>query len=183
MSTMCSLRQELPEFRDLDEFDTDHADRILARQRRQREAEEARQELRATIEDEHIQARMDAIPKLLGPMPETGEEWAERGLKLLEIAMVEGVGINAKAAASYEAACRQRAAWADPNRYGSKVALTNPDGGPLKVLLAPSDELMAAYREKLKQAGVSDVVAEQAQAVVPALSQPIAIQPESTEPD
>jgi hypothetical protein len=47
----------------------------------------------------------------------------------------------------------------DSGSWGGKVAVTGGDGGPLKVLLAPSDELMAAYRAKLQQSGYEAVAA------------------------
>lgn len=139
MPTMRGLHQELPDFPDLEE-PSDRVDRMLAKGKRRLEIEEARAEIRASVDDVHIKARMDALHKLLGPEPpfDDADAWAERGIKIVELATVEGLGFSPKAAATHAIECARRAAWANPAKYGTKVtAEFNPmDTFPMPFLEA-----------------------------------------------
>lgn len=162
MTTMCGFRKQLPDFRSLDESETDYADRLLAQRRRLAEAAEAWAELRASADDAKVQARMDAIPKLLGPEPplDDADGWAHRGIKLVEISAVDGCGINPKAAATHAIECARRAAWANPAKYGTKVtAEFNPmDTFPMPFLEAIQrmnrDDLMRYIAGQVGGAGM-----------------------------
>lgn len=118
MPTMRGLHEELPNLPQLDEEATDRADRMLLRRKALIDTAAERAEFRETIQDEYAKRRLDALPGLMGPKPETAQEWADRALIGLEIAMVEGTGLNAKAAASYAAECNKRAAWLEPTKFG-----------------------------------------------------------------
>lgn len=126
-------QSELPDFPDLDESPTDKVDRMLARKRRAEEIEEARHMIRLTITEECVQKRMELLPKLLGPDPTTGEECIQRGMRGLELAMIEGSGFSPHAAKAYQEAQFKIAGFMEPKKYGNKVALTDADGGPLQV--------------------------------------------------
>lgn len=132
MTTFRATNLNLPDFRDLDESETDYADRILARDNRRVEIQRADTEWRETIKEVFIRERLKLIPNMLGPQPadDDGPGWADYGMRLLALAMVEGSGLNPRGVAEFRAACDKRAGWADP-RYSSKVALTGPNGSPL----------------------------------------------------
>lgn len=119
-----------PDFPQLDEAATDRADRIAARRRSAEGIEEARALIRHHADSEAAKERLDALPKLLGPKPETGEEWVDRGLRALEVSIVEGTGLNHKAATAYENACWKRAAVLEPAKYGKAEALPPPPVAP-----------------------------------------------------
>lgn len=119
-----------PDFPHLDEEPTDRVDRLLARRKRAEEIEEARRMIREAVADEAIKRRLDALPKLLGPEPQTGEEWANRGLRALELATITDLGFHPSAAAALEAACMKRAAVLEPQKFGrGAVGAGSGDGG------------------------------------------------------
>lgn len=110
----------LTDFPQLDTAETDRADRLLARQKRQEEMTRAKAIFRQHAENEAAKDRLDALMLMLGPEPTTGEGWIERGLKALELSQVQGVGLEPRAAVAYEQACRARAAFIEPAKYGNK---------------------------------------------------------------
>ncbi len=116
----------LPDFPHLDDEPTDRVDRMLAVRRRAEELEEAKATIRQNAKDESVQKWLDVLPKLLGPEPTTGQEWVDRGLRMLELSQIEGLGINAKAAAAYADEANKRAAWIDPVRFGKQQEALPP---------------------------------------------------------
>lgn len=123
---MSALRGQapLPDFPNLDDEPTDRIDRIIRRRRSDEDTEKLRQMWRLTVKEEFVQERLKVLPNILGPDPMTAEEWADRGLRGLEISMVEGSGISPTAAKAYEEACFKRAVVANPRRYGPKMDVT-----------------------------------------------------------
>lgn len=106
----------LPDFTSLDESATDKVDRELARRKRVA----AMAEIRLSIREQAALAWWDQIDDVLGPKPDTAEGWADRGLQVLQLGLVDGIGINPKACAAYAAECRANASRLDPT-YGPKM--------------------------------------------------------------
>lgn len=129
---------ELPDFPHLDDEPTDKVDRMLARKRRALELEEAKTEIRQNAKNESVKKWLDILPKLLGPEPTTGQEWIDRGIRMLELSQIEGLGINAKAAAAYAEEANKRAAWMDPVKFGKQQEALPPsaDSVPTQFLEA-----------------------------------------------
>ncbi len=92
----------MTDFPQLDESATDKVDRELARQRRVAAMAQIRQE----IKDQAALAWLEHIDAVLGPKPATAQGWEDRGLQVLQLGLVDGIGINPKAAAAYAAECR-----------------------------------------------------------------------------
>lgn len=106
----------LPDFTQLDESATDRVDRELARRRRIA----AMAEIRLSIREQAALAWWDQIDDVLGPRPDTAQGWADRGLQVLQLGLVDGIGINPKACAAYAAECRANAARLDRS-FGTQV--------------------------------------------------------------
>lgn len=138
----------MPDFPHLDDEPTDRVDRMIRRRRSDEETEKLRHMWRLTVEETFVQEKLKVLPQILGPEPETGQEWADRGLRGLEIAMVEGSGISPTAAKAYEEACTKRAKWADPAKFGDKLQLPNgADGKPLGMIAIQFVSAPAVERE------------------------------------
>lgn len=98
----------------------DKLDRQLAAERRAMDVFEAKKRVRAKIRDEQAKAWFDQLPKILGPEPEMddAEGWFRRRMRLLELAQVEGIGLNVQGVKNYADECARNAAVAAPARYG-----------------------------------------------------------------
>lgn len=99
---------------------TDEVDLTLSVVRQKTEIEAARLMVRQHAEDERAKNWIDHVDAMLGPLPATGQGWADRGMKLLELSMIEGIGLNAKACAAYAEECNKRAAWMD-RKFSQRV--------------------------------------------------------------
>lgn len=74
----------------------------------------------ARIRDAQTLADLEhALGSVLGPLPQTAQEWADRGARVAHMALLPN-GPDPRAAQNFEAMCKQRAAWLDPDKFGTK---------------------------------------------------------------
>lgn len=63
---------------------------------------------------------------ITGPQPVTAQGWADRGERVLRLALRRDSGIDPTAARAYASECDRRAGWLDPAQFGNADALPPP---------------------------------------------------------